>query len=142
MGLATKRAEALRSAFLEESVDGGRIQLLCPQQRDESVERRGDYFRRSEICLFPKVASLGDDDSFLTPEEIHALQTAREISLFPPNEYTDTKRELLDRFTEADWKRIVGFKTIDEWASNGAKHPLYEIGSSDRARKRPWWSLW
>lgn len=140
-GLARPRANALRDFLIENSVDPQRIRTEFPDWEGMS----GDFARRSEIRLYPKVESLNGDGQILTHQEVRALAVAREITLFPKNEYTEGKRKSLDRYSEEDWMRILGYKSIRDWAINRAQHPLYncpETSQIQTKQSRPWWKFW
>ena len=122
-GCALRRLDFLLQCFLAGLVDETRLELSDNSCSAEA----GSFARRAEIHLFPRVASLFDDGRpLLSREDISALQTAREVVLFPPNAFTDSKRKLLERYTSNDWMRIVGHESLDKWASAGAQHPLYD----------------
>ncbi len=148
-GCAQGRIDFLRRRFLAAQIDEKRLELST-----SSCYLAGPS---AEIHLFPRVASLSKDGQpFLSLEEIIALRTAREIVLLPPNEYTDSKRKSLERYTAKDWMRVIGKESLEEWVRAGAKHPLYDGPYADlplpvaaiiappqaSAPKGRWWKRW
>jgi len=119
-----QHAKILYEHFVKNSVDSSRIHFDFPQA--SSAGNRSEFSPRLEIHLYPKIASLNGDGKILTHREAFALEAAWEISLYPEGRYKDEKRKSVTQFSAEDWQRIIGFETIGEWQSYGAKHPYYD----------------
>ncbi|MBT5873597.1 MAG: hypothetical protein HOH43_09275 [Candidatus Latescibacteria bacterium] len=123
VGLAITRLQPLQRRFLSASIPEERIELR-PHPENCCKEVPIDYARRAEISLFPRIANLsGDpDEYFLSYDEVNTLQSAREAVIFEDlTRYT----LLCEQHTQADWRRILGYDSLDEWADAGAFHSLY-----------------
>ena len=123
-GMAVRRLDSLRRFCLGESIPEERLVLHThPENCSSCRESPGVYARYARTCAFPGVASLSDEigEPYLSFEEVLTLQDAREAILSK-----DERCESLNRqHSRAEWRRIVGYDSMREWALAGAKHPIY-----------------
>ena len=126
VGAAMRRLEALRRHFVAESIREQRLEMHA-HARNGCKDTPGEFARRAEIMLFPRVASLFPDlgDRFLSHWEVSLLQSARDAVAA----HDDARcRELEGQYTSVEWTRIVGHESLKKWAEAGARHPLYVYG--------------
>ena len=123
VGASTLRLEALRRHLVAESVNGQRLEMQI-HARNCCKEFPGEYARRAEIHLFPRVESLFPDvgDRLLSSMEVHGLDSAMGATY----DDDDSKSKELERqYTTVEWKRIVGHESLRKWLEAGAYHPYF-----------------
>lgn len=122
-GMAMRRLEALRDYLLVNSIPEERLEMRVRSGKFW-VPRTGEFARIGAIRLFPRVASLrsGVGEPLLSCAEVCLLQRARELVVFAKDRELG---EFVKRFGQIDWTRIVGYPSLRQWVSKGARHPLY-----------------
>jgi hypothetical protein len=123
VGAAMRRLETLRQHFVAESIDKQRLEMQI-HATDCCKETPGEFARRAEIHLFPRVASLCPDvgDELLSEREVCGLDAARGATY----QDVDTNcKELEGQYTTVEWKRILGHESLRQWLAAGAYHPYF-----------------
>jgi hypothetical protein len=124
-GAAMRRLEVLRQYFLAESIEEERIELHTHAENccTEKSKHR-EWCRRSDIYFFPRVVSLLPDvgGQLLSLREYNGLESAR-AATFEDDDTTCKKLE--GKYTQVEWKRILGHETLREWLEAGAYHPYF-----------------
>ncbi|MBH0201339.1 MAG: hypothetical protein HP496_03295 [Nitrospira sp.] len=124
-GAALRRLDVLRHHFIAGSVKEERLELqihaenCCPEESSNS-----EWRRRADIYLVPRVASLFPDigGQLLSLRKYRGLESAR-AATFEDDDTTCKKLE--GKYTQVEWKRILGHETLREWLEAGAYHPHF-----------------
>jgi hypothetical protein len=124
-GAAIRRLEVLRQHFIAESIQEERLELHTHAENCCTGQSKNrEWYRRADIYLFPRVASLFLDvgGRLLSLREYDGLQSARTATF----EDDDTTRKKLEgKYTTVEWKRILGHETVQAWLEAGAYHPYF-----------------
>lgn len=124
-GAAMRRLEVLRQYFLAASIEEERIELHTHAENCcAELSKHREWCRRSDIYLFPRVVSLLPDvgGQLLSLREYNGLESARAATF----EDDDTMcKKLEGKYTQVEWKRILGHETLREWLEAGAYHPYF-----------------
>jgi len=126
VGAAMRRLEALRQHLVAKSIDAQRLEMQVHGKNccKETNGIPGEFWRRAEIRLFPRVESLCTDvgDRFLSYREVYIFESAV-LALITHDKVTC--KELENQCTRDEWKRILGYESLREWIEAGGYHPLY-----------------
>jgi hypothetical protein len=134
VGMAMRRLAALQSHFLTESVPEERLEMQT-HTGNCCEEVHGEFARRVEIHLFPRVPSHYPDvgEPFLTYRELQVRQSAWEAVIFHDSEKC---KQFEEKYTRTDWKRIVGYDSLREWVEEGLRIRVPAIPKEKGARSR------